>query len=106
MKTFDLKNWMTDNRDQVISKFSELQSEEHYNGCALKQFMVEIFNGMSRNNPRSEKAAASLLPHVMGSVYVSNSNVANSHTKPYGQSNHAKQAAYFGQKTTEMLNSI
>lgn len=77
MKTskFNLKTFLGENRDQVISQFENLKTEKFYNGVSLKQFMVEVFQQMDRNNPKSEKKALSLLPFVMGDVYFNNSNV-------------------------------
>jgi len=72
---FELKNWMTENREVVISKFEALQNEQFYNGISLKSFMVEIFNSMVRNNVKSEKTATSKLSFLMGQIYVENSRV-------------------------------
>ena len=72
---FQLKNFLSENREEVIGKFNELKEEQHYNGVSLKQFMLEVFNQMNQNNPRSDKKAASLLPFVMGDVYYNNSKV-------------------------------
>jgi len=55
MKTFELKNWMSENREVVISKYNQLTTEKFFSGIALKNFMIEIFNLMSINNPKSEK---------------------------------------------------
>jgi hypothetical protein len=72
---FELKNFMTENREVVISKFEALQNEQFYNGISLKSFMIEIFNSMVRNNVKSEKTATSKLSFLMGQIYVENSRV-------------------------------
>ena len=72
---FELKNWMTENREVVISKFEELQKEKFYSGISLKSFMVEVFNSMVINNVKSEKTASSKLPFLMGAIYFENSKV-------------------------------
>lgn len=72
---FDLRNYMTENRDQVINKFNELKEEQFYNGITLKEFMNCIYNAMIKNNPKSNKKADSLLPFVVGDVYFNNSKL-------------------------------
>ena len=39
--------------------------------------MVQVLNLMVVNNIKSEKRAASMLPFLMGNVYVNNSEVVN-----------------------------
>lgn len=75
MKNFELKTWMSANRELVIAKFNLLQNEKHYTGATLKMFMMDIFNAMIRNNPKSEKRAKDLLPFVMGNSYVKFSTI-------------------------------
>ena len=74
-KGFELKAWMTENRDVVISKYEELKSEKFFNGISLKDFMMAVYNMMNINNPRSAKRAGDLLPFLMGNVYFENSKV-------------------------------
>lgn len=75
MKTFELKSWMTENREVVIEKYNKLTAEKFYNGISLKDFMIQVYNLMVINNPKSEKRAASLLPDIIGNVYVNNSKI-------------------------------
>lgn len=75
MATFTLTNWLSENRETVIAKFNKMTEEKFYNGITLKSFMVEVMKGMEMNNPKSANRAASLLPFVMGQVYVDNSKV-------------------------------
>ena len=73
--TFELNNWMSENREIVISKYNEMTNEKFFNGCTLKQFMCEVLHLMRMNNVRSEKTAASKLPYLMGNVYFQNTTV-------------------------------
>lgn len=75
MKKFELKSWMTENREIVIESHKNLTTEEHYNGISLKDFMVQVYRLMEINNPRSEKRAASLLPDLMEDVYWKNKRI-------------------------------
>ncbi len=73
--TFDLKTWMTENREVVIEKYNKLINEPYFNGITLKDFMLQVLNLMVINNIKSEKRAASMLPFLMGNVYAKNSKV-------------------------------
>ena len=74
--TFELRTWLTENRETIISKFNSLTTEQFYNGITLKEFMVEIMSAMSRNNVKSANRAASLLPTLMGQIYFENSKLS------------------------------
>jgi len=73
--TFDLRTWMTENREMIISKYNKLTAEKFFNGISLKDFMTLVLNAMVRNNIKSEKRAETMLPYIMGSIYVNNSKV-------------------------------
>ena len=75
MKTFELNAWMSENREVVIEKYNKLNSEQFFNGISLKDFMLQVLHLMKMNNIKSEKRAASMLPFLMGDVYVKNSKV-------------------------------
>lgn len=76
MKTFELKNWMSENRETVINVYNETAKNEFFTGIYLKDFMVKVYEMMVINNPKSEKRAASLLPTILG-------NVAYNVSRPY-----------------------
>jgi len=97
---------MTENREFVIANFSELQNEKFYSGISMKQFGLQIYQGMVNNNPQSDKRAAMILANVMGMVYVNNTKIGVTYSTPYAESNHAKQVNYFGTQKTSQLNSI
>lgn len=105
-KGFELKEWMSDNREQVIEQFEKLSKEKFYNGVTIKQFMIEVLKGMERNNPKSEKRASFFLPMVMGNVHMNNTQVGTTYSAPYSESNHAKQVAYHGADKAAQINNI
>ena len=75
MKNFELKNWMSENREVVISKYSDLTNAKFFSGISLKSFMIEILNAMVRNNVKSEKRALALLPILMQTIYDKNNTI-------------------------------
>lgn len=66
--TFELKTWLSENRETVISVYNETAKNEFFTGISLKDFMVRVYTMMANNNPKSEKRAASLLPTILGNV--------------------------------------
>jgi len=79
--TFELTTWLSENREQVISKYNKLTSEEFFNGISLKNFMVQVLQSMQMQNIKSAKRAASMLPFLMSNVYFNNSTVTGSDKK-------------------------
>ena len=73
--TFELKNFMTANRDTVIAKYNETAKSEFFSGIDLRSFMVAVMNNMQANSPRSEKRAAELLPNMIQHVIYANTTV-------------------------------
>tara|TARA_R110000851_G_scaffold300803_1_gene457043 strand:- start:58 stop:384 length:327 start_codon:yes stop_codon:yes gene_type:complete len=107
MKTkFELKNWLTENRDTVIASYTRLTKEELFNNISLKTFMTETFNSMVRNNIKSSNRASKMLSILITDVYNDNLKVAVTYSKPYSESNHAKQVNYFGAEKTNQLNNL
>ena len=104
--SFQLKNFLADNREVVIAKFEKLQKDDFYNGITLRNFMLEVFKSMENNNIKSEARANKMLPNILGQVVVDNKSTQKVYTTPYSQSNHAKMVNYYGQKTTNQLQNI
>jgi hypothetical protein len=75
MKTFEIKTWLSENREVVIEEYNKLAAERFFNGISLKDFMVEVLNAMIRNNVKDEKKAKRILPILMGNIYVNNSKI-------------------------------
>jgi hypothetical protein len=74
-KQFEIKQFLSDNRDAVIAKHEALTQEKFYNGVTLKAFMMDVMDAMQRNGVRSEARAAKMLPMLMGSIYFNNSTL-------------------------------
>ena len=74
-KQFELKNWMTENREIVIFKYQELTKEEYFNGISMRDFMVKVMNTMVMNNVSSAKRASSILPEAMSNIYYANCEI-------------------------------
>ena len=72
---FELKKYMSENRNTVIEIFGKLQDEKFYNGISLKEFMMQVLNLMNINNPKSVKKADSLLTSMCFRVLNSNSEI-------------------------------
>lgn len=83
MKTtkFEIKTWMSENRQVVIEKYEELTKENFFQGITLKGFMCEVLSAMVINNIKSEKRAIAMLPFLMGNVYFDNSNPSKKRKK-------------------------
>lgn len=73
--TFELKSYMTANRESVINKYNEISTSEFFSGIDLRSFMVAVYNNMQANNPRSEKKAAELLISMTNHVANQNTTV-------------------------------
>lgn len=73
MKTFELKTFLAENRESVITKYNELQNEKFFSGITLRDFMVMVMKNIQINNPKSEKRASELLTSSI--YYVYNQNV-------------------------------
>lgn len=73
--TFEIKKWLSENRETIIAKYESLKNEQFFNGITLKDFMVQILNAMQMNNVRSDKRATSMLPFLMGNIYFQNTTV-------------------------------
>lgn len=69
MATFNLKNFLTENRNQVIEKYNLLTKEDTFNGISLRDFMMAVLRNMEANNPKSEKRAASLFSGAINNAY-------------------------------------
>ena len=61
----------------VIAKHCELTKEKYFDGCTLRQFMVEIMNACTMNNIRSDKRLGNMLPYLMGDIYFNHSKITD-----------------------------
>lgn len=72
---FELKTWMTENRELVISEYNKMTTNQFFSGIPLKDFMYMVYNNMSINNIRSEKRASEMLPRLIERVVSDNINI-------------------------------
>ena len=72
---FTTQQFLSDNRNLVIEGYNKAASSQFFNQISLKDFMVKVLNIMNNNNPKSEKRAASLLPHVISMVITSSTKI-------------------------------
>lgn len=75
MKAFEVKTWLSENREVVIAKYNELSLEKFFNGISLKDFMCEVLKRME--SCKSEKRAVKMFPFVIGEIYFNNSKIEN-----------------------------
>ncbi len=73
--TFDLRTWMTQNREIVLFSYEQLTKEKFFNGVSLRDFMVQVYNRMLENNTKSDKRALSLIGGILESVSHQNSKI-------------------------------
>ena len=76
MKNFEIRNWMTENREVVIAKYDNLKNEPFFTGISLKDFMIAVMNLMISNEVKSEKRASNMLPTLIGCIYHNNSKIS------------------------------
>jgi len=73
MKTqFELKRFLTENRETVIEMYNRLTEERFFSGISLKDFMNKVYGYMLENNVNSEKRANSLFVGLIYRVYNNN----------------------------------
>ena len=56
---FELKSWMTENREVVIADYNKMTVHQFFSGISLKEFMLKVYELMEMNNVKSKKRAAS-----------------------------------------------
>lgn len=65
---FNIKDFMTANRESIIAQHEELTAEKFYNGISLRDFMIKILGYMAENC-KSDKKATSYLPYAIANAY-------------------------------------
>lgn len=73
---FNIKEGLTAQRETVINKYNMLTGEEFFDGCTLKQFMLEVMNMCVINRIASETTLKRMLPIFLGDIYFSHSKVS------------------------------
>ena len=73
MKTqFELKSFLTENRETVIEMHSRLTEERFFSGISLKDFMTKVYGLMLLNEIVTEKRANAHFVSLAQSVYNDN----------------------------------
>ena len=76
--TFTLQNFLSENRNTIIAKHSQISAHKFYNGISLRDFMLQLMGYMQENNPRSDKRAASLLASMLEHTANKNTSIGGS----------------------------
>ncbi|NML70059.1 hypothetical protein HHL23_09620 [Chryseobacterium sp. RP-3-3] len=66
--TFNLQNFLSQNREFVIEKYEELKNEPSFSGISLKEFMMRIMRNLSLN-AKSQKTAESKFRSILCNIY-------------------------------------
>lgn len=90
---FDMRNYLSSRREEVIAKYNKLTGEQFFNGISLKDFMLQVMR-MMEMNAKSEKTADSKFNFVLGQVYVNNSTLSFRSAKDDALRNQYKGTAY------------
>ena len=68
---FEIKSFLTANREQVIAMYNKVALDPHFNpNVTLHNFMGHVLNAMIFNKCASEKRASYILPTVLGFVFM------------------------------------
>ena len=73
--TFNLQQALSARREIVIAKYNNLTGERFFDGCTLRQFMIEVMNLCTINRIRSEKRLDSMLATFIDNVYHDHSRI-------------------------------
>lgn len=90
---FNMKDYLSIRREEVIAKYNKLTGEQFFNGINLKDFMLQVMH-MMEMNAKSEKAADNKFNFILGQVYVNNSSLSFRSTKDDALRNQYKGTAY------------
>lgn len=70
---FDIKNFLSENREYLISQYNKLTTERFFSGISLRDFMVDVMRKMSYY--KSEKTANRFFIDVVDEVYMANRSI-------------------------------
>ena len=91
---FELKSWMTENREVVIADYNKMTAHQFFSGISLKEFMLKVYELMELNNVKSEKRAASMLPNLSDNVVMNNTKIEVLRNRDAEMANKYKGTAY------------
>ncbi len=75
---FDLRNFLTSNREIVLNSYKTASEHKFFNQISLANYMTQIFNYMVENNPKSDKRAMSVLISAIDRVSNKNTSISGS----------------------------
>jgi hypothetical protein len=78
MTTFNLKNFLTSNREIVLNSYKSASEHKFFNQISLANYMTQVFNYMVENNPKSDKKAMSVLISAIDRVSNKNTSISGS----------------------------
>jgi len=108
-KTKDMttKKFLTENRNQVITYFNE--NIKGYYNVTLNSFMVDLMNNFRKitivDNLTKTDLSGNLI-EAESRLGMMDIEIELTYSKPYSESNHAKQINYFGKEKVNQLNII
>lgn len=68
MATFNLQNFLSENREFVIEKYEDLKNESNFSGISLKEFMIRIMKNLSLN-AKNQKTADRFFQGIVYDIY-------------------------------------
>jgi hypothetical protein len=78
---FEIREFLTANRDEVIAKYNKLTEERFFNGISLRDFMLQVLHIMTINGFKSEKAARNGMSSLLSRVYCDNCSISTPNSK-------------------------
>lgn len=90
---FNMKDYLSSRREEVIAKYNKLTGEQFFSGISLKDFMLQVMH-MMEMNAKSEKTADNKFGFILGQVYVNNSSLSFRSAKDDALRNQYKGTAY------------
>ena len=98
------KKFLTENREQVINYFNE-NVKGHYN-VTLNSFMVDLMKNFKKITIVDSLTKTDLygnLTEAKSRLGLMDNEIEVVYSKPYSESNHAKQVHYFGKEKVNKL---
>lgn len=107
MNTSTTKEFLTANKTEVIAFYNEKVSGLYE--VSLKDFMGDLLSNFRKITTGEDLKKFDLMGNLEAAksrLGLFSQSVQTTYTKPYAESNHAKQVAYFGAEKTKQLNNI
>ena len=101
------KEFLTDNREQVINFYNE-NVKGLYN-TTLNAFMIDLMNNFRKITIVENLTKTDLfgnLNEAKSRLGLMNVEIGVTYSKPYSESNHAKKVNYYGKEKANQLNNL